>query len=143
MKNKQKVVVVSGYFSPVHKGHIEYFQLAKKLAGKNGKVICILNNDTQLFKKSGRIFMEQEERKKILQEFRSIDEVYISIDDDETVCNSLQALNPDIFAKGGDRFINEIPESKICRDLGIEMVDSLGKKIQSSSTLIKNYRGKK
>ena len=47
----------------------------------------------------------------------------------------LMYLKPDIFAKGGDRKINEIPESKICEDLGIKIVDGLGQKIRSSSDL--------
>ena len=125
-----KVIAVSGYFDPLHVGHIEYIQLSKKLGDK---LVVILNNDKQAGLKTGKAFMPLEERKKILESLRDVDEVFVSIDDDASICKSLEAVRPDIFAKGGDRFIEEIPESSICRELGIEMVDGLGKKIQSSS----------
>jgi cytidyltransferase-like protein len=125
-----KVIAVSGYFDPLHVGHIEYIQLSKKLGDK---LVVILNNDKQAGLKKGKAFMPLEERKKILESLRDVDEVFVSIDDDASICKSLEAVRPDIFAKGGDRFIEEIPESSICRELGIEMVDGLGKKIQSSS----------
>ena len=124
-----KIVAVSGYFDPIHVGHIEYFKLAKKLGDK---LVVILNNDEQAKLKKGSAFMPQEERKAILEALRDVDEVFLSIDKDGTVCRSLEALKPDIFAKGGDRFIGEVPETEVCREMGIEMVDSLGKKIQSS-----------
>ena len=124
-----KIVAVSGYFDPIHVGHIEYFKLAKKLGDK---LVVILNNDEQAKLKKGSAFMPQEERKAILEALRDVDEVFLSIDKDGTVCRSLEALKPDIFAKGGDRFIGEVPETEVCREMGIEMIDSLGKKIQSS-----------
>jgi|TARA_Y100000310_G_scaffold111677_1_gene110076 cytidyltransferase-like protein len=124
-----KTVAVSGYFDPLHVGHVEYFKLAKKLGDR---LVVILNNDKQAKLKKGSAFMPQEERKAILEALRDVDEVFLSIDTDSTVCRSLEALKPDIFAKGGDRFIGEVPETEVCREMGIEMVDSLGKKIQSS-----------
>jgi cytidyltransferase-like protein len=131
-------VVISGYFDPIHIGHIEYFKLARKLADKhNAKLVVILNNDKQAVLKKGKPFMKASERKIILEAIKYIDEVFISIDKDESVCESLRAVKPDIFAKGGDRFNHEIPESKVCDELGIKMIDGLGKKIQSSSWLIK------
>jgi len=134
-----KIVAISGYFDPIHKGHCEYFEKARALAGKKGKVICILNNDDQALLKKPKVFMVQEERRIILQSMKNIDEVYISIDYDESVCRTLRALQPDIFAKGGDRFAFEIPETKICKELGIKIVDGLGRKIQASSELIKKW----
>ena len=139
---KEKIVAVSGYFDPVHKGHIEYFKLARELAGEDGIVICILNNDKQALLKKPKVFMKQEERKIILESIRYIDKVYISIDQDESVCKSLQAIRPDIFAKGGDRYSYEIPERQICTTYEIEIVDGLGKKIQASSDLIKGWNTK-
>jgi len=124
-----KTVAVSGYFDPLHVGHVEYFKLAKKLGDR---LVVILNNDKQAKLKKGSAFMPQEERRAILEALRDVDEVFLSIDTDSTVCRSLEALKPDIFAKGGDRFIGEVPETEVCREMGIEMVDSLGKKIQSS-----------
>ncbi len=124
-----KIVAVSGYFDPLHIGHIEYLELAKKLGDK---LIVILNNDEQVKLKKGKPFMPLDERKKILEAIKYVDEVFVSIDNDLTVCKSLKAVKPDIFAKGGDRFKEEIPEAKICRELGIKIVDGLGEKIQSS-----------
>lgn len=132
---KKKIVAVSGYFDPLHKGHIEYFRLAKKLGDE---LVVILNNDKQAVLKKGKSFMPLEERKIILESLKDVDNVFISIDEDLSVCKSLEILKPDIFAKGGDRFSNEIPETPICKKLGIKIIDGLGEKIQSSSNLIKN-----
>ncbi len=125
-------VVVSGYFDPVHVGHIEMFERAR---GLGDKLIVILNSDAQAVMKKGKPFMKESERKKILESLRFVDEVFVSIDKDRSVCESLRAVNPDIFANGGDRFTDEVPETKICRELGIKIVDGLGEKIQSSSNL--------
>lgn len=135
-----KVILTSGYFDPIHVGHIEYLELSKKLGDK---LIVILNNDKQCAIKKGKAFMPQEEKKKILEALRCVDEVFISIDDDASVCKSLEHLgkvNQDhevIFAKGGDRYTYEIPETPICKELNIKIIDGLGDKIQSSSNLIK------
>lgn len=139
-----KIVIVSGYFDPLHVGHIECMKLAKALGDK---LVIILNNDKQTELKKGKYFMPAEERKKILEELRCVDEIFVSIDGDKSVCNSIKYLaekysdNEIIFAKGGDRFIDEIPETKLCREIGVKIVDGLGKKIQSSSELIKNFEG--
>lgn len=141
MNNKNELIVaVSGYFDPIHVGHIEYFKLARDIAGDNGKLIVILSNDEQTKMKKGKIFMPAEDRKIILESIKYVDEVYISIDKDETECESLRDIRPDIFAKGGDRFIYEIPEASVCRELGIKMIDGLGKKIRSSSELANKWK---
>ena len=134
-----KRVVISGYFDPLHCGHLEYMRLGKKLAGKKGKLIVILNNDRQAIEKNTKIFMPLEERRKIIEAIRYVDEVYVSIDEDGTVCKSLEVLNPDIFGNGGDRTIGNVPENEICERLGIKQVFNLGKKIQASSTLKANW----
>lgn len=127
---KNKVVAVSGYFDPLHVGHLELFELSKKLGDK---LIVILNNDKQVLMKRGKNpFMNQEQRKKLLESIKYIDEVFISIDEDRSVCKSLRFLKPDIFANGGDRHQGEIPEAKLCKELEIEMVDGQGEKIASS-----------
>jgi D-beta-D-heptose 7-phosphate kinase/D-beta-D-heptose 1-phosphate adenosyltransferase len=131
---KEKIVAASGYFDPIHVGHIEYLKLAKNLGTK---LIVILNNDEQAKLKKGKSFMPLEERKIILESLKFVDEVFISIDKDSTVCKSLEKIKPNIFAKGGDRFSNEIPEAKICKELNIKIIDGLGEKIQSSSNLTK------
>ena len=132
-----KIVAVSGYFDPLHVGHIEYFRLAKELGDR---LIVILNNDEQAALKKGKPFMPLEERKKIIEAIKYVDEVFISIDKDKSICESLRHLKPDIFAKGGDRFAYEIPEAKVCEELGIKIVDGVGAKIQSSSNFYKNTK---
>ncbi|MBI5803438.1 adenylyltransferase/cytidyltransferase family protein [Candidatus Pacearchaeota archaeon] len=129
------VVAASGYFDPLHIGHLEYLNLAKKLGDK---LVVIINNDNQTKLKKGYVFMPQEERARIIKELVHVDEVVISVDDDLTVCKSLEFVKPVIFAKGGERYSYEIPEKKICDSLGIKIIDGLGEKIQSSSNLVEN-----
>lgn len=141
-----KIIINSGYFDPLHVGHIECMELSKKIGDK---LIIILNNDMQVKLKKGKPFMPEEERKKIVESLKPVDEVLVSIDKDKSVCESIKTLaekykgHEIIFAKGGDRFSDEIPEAKICKNFGIKIVDNLGKKIQSSSWLIKGRNGEK
>ena len=138
---KMKIVAVSGYFDPLHVGHIDLFELAQKLGDK---LVVIVNNNKQTEMKKGKYFMPVEERKKILEALKCVDEVFVSIDEDRSVCKSLEAVHPDIFANGGDRkSLNDVPEYPICQELGIEMIDGLGKKIQSSSELVKKFNENK
>ena len=127
-----KIVATSGYFDPLHVGHLECLELAKQLGDK---LIVIVNSDLQAKLKKGESFMKQEDRMKIILALKCVDEVFLSIDKDKSQCASLRYLTPDIFAKGGDRISDEIPEFKVCRELGIKIVDGLGKKIRSSSEL--------
>jgi cytidyltransferase-like protein len=127
-------VAASGYFNPLHKGHVEYLQKAKSLGDY---LVVIVNSDHQRALKNSKAFMDQDERMSIIGALRCVDEVFLSIDEDATVCRSLEAVRPHVFAKGGDRFSSEIPEADVCRRLGIDMVDGLGQKIQSSSWLLK------
>lgn len=132
-----KIVCASGYFDPLHVGHIEYLEKAKTLGDK---LIVIVNNDKQAILKKGKSLMSQEERLLIVGSLKFVDGVFLSIDKDKTVCKSLEFINPNVFAKGGDRFEGEIPETKICKKLGIKIIDGLGKKIQSSSEIIKKMK---
>ena len=126
-------VCVSGYFDPLHVGHIEYMRRAKS---KGDKLIVIVNNDKQAELKKGRAFMPVEERAQILQSLRVVDQVYVSFDEDRTVCKTLEMVHPDVFCNGGDQNNDSIPEAEICKKLGIELVDGLGEKVQSSSWLL-------
>tara|TARA_Y100000310_G_C20652882_1_gene800413 strand:- start:713 stop:1135 length:423 start_codon:yes stop_codon:yes gene_type:complete len=134
---KKKIIAASGGFDPLHAGHIEYLELAKKLGDR---LVVILNKDDFLIKKKGFVFMPFEERIKIIKALKCVDDVVGCIDKDNTVCKSLEKLKPDIFAKGGDRTKDEIPEKGICDKLGIKIVDRLGEKIQSSSDLVKKFK---
>ena len=127
-----KIVATSGYFDPLHIGHIECLELAKQLGDK---LIVIVNNDLQAKLKKGKSFMKEEDRMRIVSALRCVDHVFLSIDKDKSQCESLRHINPDIFAKGGDRMSNEIPESEVCKELGIQVIDGLGEKIRSSSDL--------
>ena len=130
MSDGIKTVAASGYFDPIHVGHIEYLEMAAKLGDR---LVVIVNNDEQAVLKKGAPFMSAEDRLKIVSSLRCVDEALLSIDTDPSVCKSLRAVHPDIFAKGGDRFVDEIPEAAVCREMGAEIVDGLGMKIRSSS----------
>ena len=127
-----KKVAVSGYFDPIHVGHWEYLKLAKKLGDK---LVVIVNNNHQCVLKKGKSFMDESDRVEIVRCLKMVDEVFLSVDKDKTVCESLEAIKPDIFANGGDRSKGEVPESFICKKYNIKMIDGLGEKIRSSSDL--------
>jgi cytidyltransferase-like protein len=129
-------VCVSGYFDPVHVGHLEYFKKAKAIGTK---LMVIVNNDHQATLKKGKPFMPAKERVKLIEEFRCVDKVFESIDQDRTVCKTLKEIQPkpDYFCNGGDQNNNTIPEGAVCQERGIELRDGFGEKIQSSSWLIK------
>ena len=127
-----KIVAVSGYFDPLHVGHLEYFNLASQLGEY---LVVILNNNQQCELKKGKYFMDEQDRLEVVKSLKVVDDAFIAIDKDRSVCSSLELLMPHIFANGGDRNTEEVPESKICEKLNIEMVDGLGGKIRSSSDL--------
>jgi D-beta-D-heptose 7-phosphate kinase/D-beta-D-heptose 1-phosphate adenosyltransferase len=127
-----KKVTISGYFDPIHIGHLEYIKMARELGDY---LIVIVNSDKQAALKKGRSFMCEDDRLMIVSQIKGVDEAIISIDDDKTVCKTLDLLKPDIFANGGDRSNEEIPEYKICKENGIQVIDGLGNKIRSSSDL--------
>ena len=126
------VVAVSGYFDPIHVGHLELLKLAKQLGDK---LVVIVNNDQQAVLKKGKSFMNEKDRMEIVSALQSVDEVFLSIDNDKSVCKSLEFLKPNIFANGGDRSLNEIPETAVMKKYSIKMVDGLGAKIRSSSKI--------
>ena len=129
----EKIVCCSGYFNPLTVGHIEYFERSKKLGDK---LVVIVNNDKQAILKKGSSFMPEDERIKIVRALRIVDFAVLSIDEDRTVCKTLESVKPHVFTNGGDQFNDTIPEKPICENLGIELVDNLGEKIQSSSWLL-------
>jgi len=129
------VVVTSGYFDPLHIGHLRLLEEAKKL----GDYLCVIvNNDQQAKLKKGKPFMPEKERLAIIEALKPVDDVFLSIDTDKTIRETLRAIKPQIFAKGGDSTIDNVPELDICKELGIEVVFGVGgEKIQSSSWLTK------
>ena len=139
-KNKT-AIIVSGYFNPIHKGHIEYFQKAKNMADE---LFVIVNSDYQRELKGSKPFQDESERLIIVDNIKAVDKVFLSIDKNRTVCNTIEKIFNEFgskfklyFANGGDQNNNTIPEKDICIKLGVKLVDGLGDKIQSSSWLLK------
>ena len=139
--SKKKGIIVSGYFNPIHKGHIEYFNNAKELADE---LFVIVNSDHQRLLKGSKEFQQEAERVFIVSNIKSVNHCVLSIDQDRTVCKTIEKIAIDFgseyelsFANGGDQNNNTIPERLICDQMGINLVDGLGDKIQSSSWLLK------
>ena len=136
----EKIVCVSGYFDPVHVGHLEYFKMAKELGDT---LVVILNNRKQSFLKKGDEFMLEKDRMEIVYHLDMVDEAILSCDKDKSVCETIRMIkrmkpmDELIFCNGGDRQIdqNNIFEFKVCQELEIPMVDGLGEKIRSSSEM--------
>lgn len=132
------IVIFSLYADPLHSGHLYCIKEAKKI----GQTYIIINNDKQAALKKGRSFMSERERLEIVRSIREVDFAMLSCDEDRTVCKSIRQLagvsEEMYFINGGDAFNNNIPEAEVCKELGIKLVDGIGKKIQSSSVLIKN-----
>ncbi|WP_435801250.1 adenylyltransferase/cytidyltransferase family protein [Polaribacter sp.] len=136
----KKAIIVSGYFNPIHKGHLEYFNNAKALADE---LFVIVNNDVQRGLKGSKEFQKEEERLFIVQNIKAVDKAIISVDKDRTVCKSIRSIFEAFgqeyqlgFANGGDQDNSSIPEAPICEELNIQLIDGLGDKIQSSSWLL-------
>lgn len=137
---KKNAIIVSGYFNPLHKGHIEYFTMARGLADE---LIVVVNNDKQRLLKGAKEFMSEDERSLIVSSLKVVDKVYLSIDDDKTVIKTIEMIYSEIsdsynliFGNGGDQNNLSIPEAGICKKLDIKLIDDLGEKIQSSSWLL-------
>jgi cytidyltransferase-like protein len=141
------VAILSGYFNPLHIGHIEYMKRAREISDN---VVVIINNDKQRELKGSKPFQNQDERMKIIESLRMVDMTVLSVDEDKTVCKTLESLHEHYkehhpkytlyFVNGGDQFSSNIPERETCNRLGILMVDGLGGKIQSSSWLLENEK---
>jgi len=139
--SKQKAIIVSGYFNPIHKGHLEYFNNAKAIADK---LFVIVNNDHQRELKGSREFQDENERMIIVSNIKAVDKAIISIDTDRTVRETIKMIAEQFggefelgFANGGDQNNDTIPERSVCEEMNVKLIDGLGDKIQSSSWLLK------
>ena len=143
MNAKKNMIILSGGFDPIHKGHIRMF----KEASLNGMVVAGLNSDEWLIRKKGKFFMPFVERKEILESIKYIDLVKSFDDSDDTACNLIHKIDIEFsdkynifFGNGGDRTNQTTPEIKFCNDNNIDLIWGLGGgKIQSSSELLKNW----
>ena len=136
----KKAVIVSGYFNPLHKGHLELFEKAKEVGDL---LIVIVNNDKQREMKGSQFFQDQDERIKIIRALSIVDMAWISVDKDSTQNATLKLMVDKFygsmklaFANGGDQNNDTVPEAEICKIFDIELIDGLGDKIQSSSWLL-------
>lgn len=139
--NRPKAIIVSGYFNPLHKGHIELFVKAKE---HGDYLFVIVNNDNQRSLKGSKEFMLESERILIIESLTITDKIILSVDKDLSVCATLEKVFNDFgsqfelfFANGGDQNIDTSPEVPVCKKYGIGLIDGLGRKIQSSSWLLK------
>jgi len=143
-----RVVVISGYFNPLHCGHLDYIESASKLGDR---LVVIVNNDEQVKLKGSCPFMNEKDRARIVASLTHVDHVFLSSDNDETVVESLKGIydvyrneyffEDMIFANGGDRNENNSPEEEYCVSEGILTAYSVGgEKVQSSRTLLDNIK---
>jgi D-beta-D-heptose 7-phosphate kinase/D-beta-D-heptose 1-phosphate adenosyltransferase len=137
---KKKAIIVSGYFNPIHKGHLEYFNNAKALCDE---LFVIVNNDHQRELKGSKEFQKEDERMIIVSNIKAVDKAILSIDQDRTVCETIRMIASEYgadyelgFANGGDQNNDTIPERAVCEEMNVTLIDGLGEKIQSSSWLL-------
>ena len=141
MQRPRKLVAVSGGFDRLHVGHTRLFGAARSLGDS---LLVIVNNDNWLRKKKGYVEMPEAERVEVIRALRTVDEVvltrHIPNDHDTSVCHILEEIRPAIFANGGDRKEDNIPEVDLCQRLSIEMIFNVGEggKMQSSSWLMEH-----
>ncbi|MCA9338890.1 adenylyltransferase/cytidyltransferase family protein [Candidatus Saccharibacteria bacterium] len=143
-----KVVIVSGFFNPLHGGHLDMIEAAARLGDK---LIVIVNNDIQQVMKKDKVILSEQNRARLIGALRLVDEVLIAIDDDPTVVRTLKMVANQhsedklIFANGGDRDSEKVtPESKVCHEYNIEMVFGVGGDEKAdSSTRINQALGHK
>ena len=138
---KQKSIIVSGYFNPIHKGHLEYFNNAKAIADK---LFVIVNNDHQRELKGIKEFQDENERMIIVSNIKAVDMAILSINTNRTVCATIKMIAEEFggefelgFANGGDQNNDTIPEKPVCEEMNVALIDGLGDKIQSYSWLLK------
>lgn len=134
-----KIAIISGYFNPLHGGHLDLIEGAAQLGDK---LIVIVNNDVQQVLKKGKIILTEENRMRLMRALRDVDEVVLAIDQDPPVIKTLEQIakaHPNdelIFAQGGDRDSDKVnPEADICKKYGIKVVYGIGAKVDSSTRI--------
>lgn len=130
------MILVSGYFDPLHVGHLELFRLASQL----GPLLVVVNNREQALRKKGYEFMPADDRSRIVAAVRDVYRVVVSRSEDDTVCSELDQFRPTMYVNGGD--VTSIPgeEQRLCTRLGIKVVFGLGDKVRSSQVIVGSLR---
>jgi cytidyltransferase-like protein len=135
----ERIAIVSGYFNPIHIGHLRMIKAARELAPH---LLVIVNNDQQQLLKKGRILMSEDDRHAIVAELRCVDESFVAVDDDPTVVASLRKVreqHPDaelLFCNGGDRSPagDAAPEADLAEEIGLQMVYGVGGEDKADSS---------
>ena len=143
---EKTLVIVSGYFSPLHCGHLDYLEAGASLGDR---LIVIVNNDLQQKKKKGKVILPQQDRLRIVKALSIVDEACVAIDDDSSVKKTIESIalkNQQfnlIFANGGDRNEpSDIPEVDVCREHKIQLIFGVGGSTKrDSSTRINTELG--
>jgi D-beta-D-heptose 7-phosphate kinase/D-beta-D-heptose 1-phosphate adenosyltransferase len=136
-----RIAITSGYFDPMHLGHLELLELSR---AQGDALWIIVNNDAQAALKKGKAFMPEATRLGIVRALRVVDCAVLAIDTDGSVCATLDKLLTEaktagheaFFCKGGDRHAGNIPEMEVLNRHGAKLIDGLGEKIDSSSSIL-------
>lgn len=148
----RNIVVISGGFDPLHRGHVSYIQGAASLRGQDGLLFVGLNSDAWLRRKKGQEFMSWEDRHAVVSNIKGVDFCVPMDDSDNTACNLIRAVVasfPDdqvIFGNGGDRSsAKATPETQVCEELGVKIVYGVGgeNKANSSSWILDRWNNSK
>lgn len=127
-----KIVIVSGFFNPLHGGHLDLIEAAAELGDK---LIVVVNNDVQQVLKKDKIILDENNRLRLIRSLKSVDDVVLSIDQDPSQVETLELIAKQypndelIFGNGGDRHSENAipgPEAAICHKYNIEMVFGVG-----------------
>lgn len=114
----KKIVFTNGCFDILHRGHISYLNDAKA----QGDVLVVgLNSDSSVKRLKGdsRPIIDESSRSFVLSHLKAVD--YVVIFDEQTPCELIGALKPDIHVKGGDYKKEDMPETKVVESYGGEV----------------------
>lgn len=129
-------VAIAGYFDPIHDGHLDHIEKAKRLGNY---LVVIIGTEQQCVAKRGWAWLSLEGKRHLLLAFKGlVDEVVVNIDKDGSCAETLRLVKPDIFAKGGDRIKGNIPpkEVEVCQEIGCRIVYGVGDQLNRSSRLM-------